>query len=269
VRVVSEFVLRRLQKESGVRESRLSCDTREGFRADVSEADVPMPVNARVVRGARIVEVYGAHSGKADVSFERVERGGQSVFVSDVVAGGEGVRCIETDTEFQFGATLGYLAQVLEAVADALALTRSVFEKNAKAAKLKPIARGLQTLSARSDAVGLARAARAARVNDEIVSAERQPSLYLFAERGDRLLTDCFIRRGEVDEIVCVYDDGRDFSLTPYALEVLDLLRVERAGLPTARVAREKLNGVCAEQLRFQQSILQAARNRRVETDAR
>src|SRR4028118_2361412 len=122
--VVSGFVERRFEDEGGLREFWMPCDACEGFRADVSEADVPVAIHARVVVGLRIVEVDGADVLCADVSFERVEGRAGSVFVAEVVPGGEGVRGVEADAERERGTGGDNVSEVLEAVADARSLPR-------------------------------------------------------------------------------------------------------------------------------------------------
>jgi hypothetical protein len=105
-------------------------------------------------------------------------------------------------------------------------------------------------------------------MNNKIVRAELNAALDLLTKRGDRLLADCIVRRGEVDEVVRVDDDGRDAGLRAHALERLDLFRFERASLPPARVAREDLHRVRAERLSLEQGVLQPARDARVEADS-
>lgn len=60
---------------------------------------MPVAVNARVVGGARVVEVDGAHLREPDVRVQRFERGGEAVLLADVVAGREGVGRVEADAE--------------------------------------------------------------------------------------------------------------------------------------------------------------------------
>jgi hypothetical protein len=105
-RVVARLVLRGLQQEGGVRELGGAGDAGEGCGADVAEADVPVAVDARVVGGARVVEVDGADVARADVLRQRVERGGEAVLFAYVVAGGEGVGRVEADAEVERGAAL-------------------------------------------------------------------------------------------------------------------------------------------------------------------
>src|SRR5205085_4434002 len=124
------------EQEGRVRETRVARDAAERLRADVAEAEVPVAVNARVVVGLRVVEVYGAHARESDVRVERVECGRKAVLGTQVVAGREGVRRVEADAEVQSGAARSDLAQVLEAMADALALARGVLQKYSEVAKL-------------------------------------------------------------------------------------------------------------------------------------
>src|SRR4051812_13781203 len=174
---------------------------------------MPVAGFARVLGGLRGVERDGEDVLKLDVRVERVERGREAVLVAYVVAGREGVRGVEADAEVQFGAPAGDLAQVLEAVADALALPGRVLQKNPQGVEFEPFARGLQTFGAGADGILFAGAAGTARVEDEVVCAEREAALDLLAEGGDGLLADAFVRGGEVDEVVGVDDDGVDARL--------------------------------------------------------
>jgi hypothetical protein len=122
-----------------VREPRVRGDAAQGFEADVAEAEVPVAVDARIIRGARVVEVDGAHVLDTDVVVERFESGREAVLFAEVVAGGEGVGRVEADAEAE-SRTLGdNLAQVLEAVADALALPGGVLQKDAEVSDRKSV----------------------------------------------------------------------------------------------------------------------------------
>jgi hypothetical protein len=213
--------------------------------------------------------VDGEDVREPDVRVERVERGREPVLVAYVVPGGEGVRRVEADAEVEAGAPLGNLAQVLEAVADALALPGRVLDEDSEGAEFEPFAGRLQTVGAGAEGVRLARAARAAGVDDEVVRAEREAALDLLAEGGDRLLADRVVRGGEVDKVVGVDGDRRDARLGARLLEERDLFGVERPGLPAARVAREYLHRVSAERTRLQERVVEPARYPRVEPDAR
>ena len=63
--------------------------------------------------------------------------------------------------------------------------------------------------------------------------------------------------------------DWRNRRLLTYLAKARDLFIAERSRRPSARIARKDLHRVAAELLRLQERILYAARNRRVNADAR
>src|SRR2546423_9752599 len=99
---------------------------------------------------------------------------------------------------------------MLEAVTNARALPGGVLQQDAELCEIEIGCGRLQARRAGAYAVRLARTFRAARMHDEIVRAERDAALYLFAERGDGLRADRLIRCREIDQVVRVDDDGRD-----------------------------------------------------------
>jgi hypothetical protein len=266
--VVSQLVLRGFQQESCVRKTRVASDPSQGFAAYVAQAYVPVPVYAGVIVGPRIVKVNGAHVPEADLSFERFKSGGKPVLFAYVVPGGESMRCVQTNAQVKLGASLYNLPEMLEAMAYALALPRGIFQQNAKAIETQTFARHPQALSAGLYGIGLARAPRAAGMYDQIVSAERQPPLHLFAERGARLPAYGFIGRSQIYKIVAVYDNGRNLRLAAQAAKALNLFICQGARGPAARVARKHLNGVRAQALRLEERVVQAAGYRRVKAYA-
>src|SRR2546423_836891 len=121
---------------------------------------------------------------------------------------------------------------MLEAMPDALALPGCVLQKDTKRAEVQAIARDLQALGARSDAVRLARTPRTARMHDEVVRTQGDSAQHLFTKRGARFFKDQGIGSRQVDEIVAMNDDGRNPCLSAHGAEALDLFTVERARTP-------------------------------------
>src|SRR5947209_2737563 len=103
---------------------------------------------------------------RSDITFERSNSRIESFRLAHVVASSEGVRRVKTDTKIEFRAGFYYLAKMLEAMAYALALPRSVFKQDAERAEFNFITSYFQALGAGSDSVRFARAFRAARMNN-------------------------------------------------------------------------------------------------------
>src|ERR1044071_1175459 len=97
---------------------------------------------------------------RADVSLKRFDGGSQSVQFAQVIPGSESVRRVEADTETEFRTCFDNLSKMLEALADAFALPRSVFQQNTKRAEVQTITGNLQALLTRADTVCFARATR-------------------------------------------------------------------------------------------------------------
>src|SRR3954471_12497658 len=98
-RVIAKLILRRLQKESGVRQRRMASNAAERFASNVAQSYVPVAINARVIVGLRVVEVNREHITQADIFFERLKRGFKPVTLAYVVARRESVCRVQTDTE--------------------------------------------------------------------------------------------------------------------------------------------------------------------------
>src|SRR5678815_644160 len=97
----------------------------------------------------------------------------------------ERVRRVEANAEWNLRTGLHDRGEMLKTMSDAVALSGGVFEQDAELrartrAELHALARDLQTLRAERDAVGLARAARTARMHHQIIDAEQQRTLHFF-----------------------------------------------------------------------------------------
>jgi hypothetical protein len=128
--------------------------------------------------------VNGAHILRADVPLKRFDRRIQAFPFAQVVSGRKGVGCVEADAQVKRLTIRHDLAQVFEAMAYTFALPGRVFEQDAKRAQVNAVAGRLYTLGADAYRVCLARAPGAARMNDQVISAERDAAQDLFAERG-------------------------------------------------------------------------------------
>ena len=126
-------------------EFRMLRDASQCVRADVAFADVPVTIDARVVGSARIVEMDGAHVFESSQFFELFESALRAIFFANVVTGSEGVCRVEANAERKLRTNAHDLVEMFEAVTDAVALSRSVFEQDAKRPELQSLARDLQT----------------------------------------------------------------------------------------------------------------------------
>src|SRR5262245_56985828 len=103
------------------------------FPADMSLADVPVPIDARVVSRLRVIEVHGAHIPESDSPLDYRDRRFQSIRFPNVIAGSEGMRGIDANAERQFWTRFDDGAQMFEAMTDAFALAGCVLKQNAQA----------------------------------------------------------------------------------------------------------------------------------------
>src|SRR4030095_12821766 len=108
-------------------------------------ADVPVPINPRIVRRARIVEMDGAHIFQSDCLPDYGHRRFQSIGFANVITRSKRMRSVDAHSEREFGAGPHDRAQMLEAVADAFALARSVLQQDLQFAETQSFASDLQT----------------------------------------------------------------------------------------------------------------------------
>src|SRR5689334_21227335 len=104
----------------------MACDATQRLGADVAFADVPVSIDTRVITGARIVEMNGAHIFGFHRLLYSLKQRFESVFLAYVVAGSERMRRVETNAERQLWANADDRFQVFETMADASALSGSV-----------------------------------------------------------------------------------------------------------------------------------------------
>src|SRR5437879_6205645 len=109
----------------------------QSFSADMTFADMPVPIDARVERRARIVEVHGAHVFQSHRAPNDFNRRFQPVRLAKVVAGGKRMRGVNAYTEREFRTRIHNRAQMFEAMTDALALTGRVLQQNAQLSELQ------------------------------------------------------------------------------------------------------------------------------------
>src|SRR6185295_11692860 len=156
--------------------------------ADVALADVPVAIDTSIVSGARVVKMNGANVPRSYRALKFIDQRFQTILLADIVAGGKGVGSIKTNAERKVGACIHDFAQMLEAVANTLALSRSVLQKNFQTAELQAPASELKTLSTPAYAICFTGSARTAWMDHEIIDAKQNCPLNFFAKRSARLL---------------------------------------------------------------------------------
>src|ERR1043165_1129324 len=120
---------------------------------------------------------------------------------------------VHADAERKFWASIHDRAQMFEAMTNALALSRGVLKQNPELSESQTFARDLETERANLQGVLLGTTTRAARMHDQIIGTERNRALDLFAKRIDRLQQNNFVGGGEINQIVCMNQNRRDFCL--------------------------------------------------------
>src|SRR6266496_2506015 len=117
---------------------------------------MPVPIDARIVGRARIVEMNRADISQTNGPANAFNRRFQSIFFTNVVARRERMRRVNTHTQRKVRTFVHDCAQMLEAVPNALALSGSVFKQHAKLSELKTLTREFQAVRTRFDSICLA-----------------------------------------------------------------------------------------------------------------
>jgi hypothetical protein len=120
------------ENEGSMLELGVPGDALQGVGADMAFTDVPVAVDARVVGGARVVEVNGADVFEFDGLLNSLKQPFETVFFANVVTRRESVCGVETNAQRKFRTDAHDLVEVLDAVTDAIALAGRVLEQNAK-----------------------------------------------------------------------------------------------------------------------------------------
>src|SRR6185369_13887582 len=162
----------------------MTSDATQRFGSDVALADVPVAIDARVVDGARIVEMNGAHVFSLHCLLHSLKQRLQSVFLAKVISGGECVCRVETNCERKLWANAHDRFKVFETMTDAVALCRIVFQKDFQLSELRTLARGLQTRGAQRDAVSFTGSAFSPRMDHQVIDAEQQRAFNFFTKRS-------------------------------------------------------------------------------------
>src|ERR1044072_4301057 len=89
LQIRSRIVIRRLKNECRVREFRMLSKTLERFTPDMAFTNVPVPIHARIVLGARVIEMNGTHVSQTDGAANDFNCRFQAFFFANVVTSGK------------------------------------------------------------------------------------------------------------------------------------------------------------------------------------
>jgi len=185
----------------------------QSISANVTFADVPVPIDARIVRRFGIVEVDRVHVPESNGLLDNRERRLQTLFFTNIVTGRERMRGVDANAQGQLLGSVHDGPQVFEAMTDAFALAGGVFKQNLQLAESQTLASNLKTERANFQGILFRTPTRAAGMHDQIINAERNRALNFFAERIDRFQQDDFIGSGKINQIICVNQDRRELRL--------------------------------------------------------
>lgn len=87
-----------LQDKSRVREPGMAGHTSQRWLTDVALADVPMTVNSGIVFGAGVVEMNRSNIFRLNGFLNLLDQRFKTVLLAQIIAGREGVSCIEAHT---------------------------------------------------------------------------------------------------------------------------------------------------------------------------
>src|ERR1700730_5231696 len=200
LQISARIVVGCFQNEGCVFQFRVPGNAAQSLATDVALANVPMSIDARVVRSARIIEVNRPDVADSDRATELFNQGFQTMFFTDVVTCSKCVGGIETNTEREFRARIHDFFQMFKAMADTVALTRRVLEQNTKRTQPQSLAGYFQTFGALRNTISFARASRTTRMNDQIIDAQQDRPLNFFAKGGPRFFEHSLIRSREVNQ---------------------------------------------------------------------
>lgn len=220
------------------------CETPQRIRADVAFADVPMTIDARVEWRARVVEMDSAHVLQADGLFDDRDGRFQAIRFANVITRRERMRSIDAYTERKLWTRTHYRAQMFETMADAFALAGGVLKQNFQFGELQAFASNLQAERANLQRILLRTATRAAGMHNEIINAEGNRPLNFFAKRFDGFQQQDFVSCGEIDQIICMNQDRRDFGLLARLAKESDGFIRQRLRFPATRIAGKELDRI-------------------------
>src|ERR1044072_6287084 len=108
----------------------MACHATQRFTADVAFADVPVTIDARVVSGARVVEMDSVNVFRFYCLLHSLKQRFESVFFTNVVSGCAGVGGVETNAERKLWGDAYDRFKMFETMADAITLAGRVFQKD-------------------------------------------------------------------------------------------------------------------------------------------
>src|SRR5450755_3955229 len=191
---IERRVLRRLEKLRNGGKARVGEQIPESRFADRAAADVLVPVDARAAGPLGVVDVHGRDARQTHGAVERGDRVLPPAAGDEVVAGRVDVARVQADADPppRGGRHDGAhdVAQVLERVADGVALAGGGFEKDAHALARRSRADLAERCGDSGDARGFPLSAVRAGMKHELADTETGAAADLVGERGDRLAAE-------------------------------------------------------------------------------
>src|SRR5262245_23254883 len=108
----------------------MSRKTSQRIAANVSFANVPVSINTRIIRRARIIKMDCPNCPQTYRAPNDVNCVFQAGFVANVVSGSERVSGVNTNTQRNLRTPVYDSAQVFKTMSDAFALACGVFQKD-------------------------------------------------------------------------------------------------------------------------------------------
>jgi len=158
---------------------------------------------------------------------------------------------------------------MLETMPNTFALPGRVLQQNAELAEIQTSTSDLDARRASANAVGFTRAARATRMNDEIIDTQENRPHNFLPKRHARFLQHQLISRREIYQVVAMDNDWTELCYSPDSLEKSDVRGRERLRCPSPRVARKDLHRIAASVTRDDKRLVQPAFDWSVKADAR
>src|SRR5213594_1763128 len=242
---------RDLEDERQPGEPRLAQQRAKSFLADLTFADVGVPVPVRGQAGDRVVAVNDLDLLQPDHAVELVDRLLNLRGVALVVTRREGVACVEADGHaLVVVERVEHLPDLLELRAHAAAETGVVLDQQPRPLRLRALEHVAQVLGdlrqSRLETSSLVRAG----MEDHAVDAELIGRLEVAGERALRALAQRRVVAGEVDQVDGVEVKGRPAVLRRRLLEGRDPGVVQLGRPPKAWRSRVDLYGFGSHRLR-------------------
>ena len=179
-----------------------------------------------------------------DDAIKLAEHAPGPVFRADVVTGGEDVGRIETDAKaLRFARVLYYVRDLLKSVPQAGTLSRGRLQGDACLHLWNLAVHAVDGSDDRLQAGLFPGAEMRARMQNEERQLELMGAGQFLRESADGVGVELRIGRGQVDQIIGVGEDGRQFGALPVPEEGVNLRLGQGPGEPLHIILHENLHG--------------------------